>query len=187
MKPNADDDLDRLLAEQTLRPDASCVDALVARTQEEARLSEGAFDDALEVWLATAELEPRIAWTESTLRRMKEEEARTWGVPNWILALGSIAACFVVGAICFATLFLAVPHSAPDSLANASAGDRGPPVVSHAESLLQKLPPAEEEPAITSEELMAYEDLVLLNDTLHEAWVLADDQQTLETVDAFFN
>lgn len=185
MMHNADsnDPLDELLASKPIRPSPGFSDKVM-----HALAQPDALDGLLDRNLSEQSLEPGTAFTERVLAEMQAEpDHKVIGFPSWVVAIGSIAALLVAGALAFAALFTKGWEDAREQSRVASSTkitEQEEPLA----STLGTLPTdqAHISPVVAFADMSEWEELLVMQATLEDIAAL-DEQQGWETVALLVN
>lgn len=212
MKPqdHNPDPLDELLAKQPVQPSDDFADRTLARLREEdaAQSHESALEEDLDALLGAQPVKPAADFADRVIAQLEPqgdasepEQDKVVGFPSWVIAMGSIAALMVLGMFSFITLFdyaadqkgAGAPQIADNTPA---ANDAAQPSVDHVAApvtedsalnedvlVAESMTPA---PLVPSAEVVEYETVISLDETLDDALLLAD-VETLNTLQAFLN
>lgn len=196
------DPLDELLASQPVKPKSDFAERTLARLRDE----EAAVETGLDMLLAAQPVKPAADFADRVIAGLEPSEAsgddKVVGFPSWVIAVGSIAALMVLGMFSFITLFDYAREQAstgreivqkdparPSDTSNSSPVPEGnaPTLETSSVAYVAANDPAELDPITPAPaEVVEYETVLTLDETLGDALLLAD-VETLNTLQAFLN
>ncbi|GHB96849.1 hypothetical protein [Cerasicoccus arenae] len=212
---HSSDPLDQLLASQPVTPAPDFAARTLARLMAEETAQKGggeAFDAELDELLAMQPIAPSGQLADRVLAELNakevtqpEDDNKVVGFPSWVVAIGGIAAAMVIGMFCFITLFKYADHQR-SSETFASTTTAAPVVetpgiepIPEVVELVMVADNVSRDASVTSvreilideglspsSEVLEYETVLTLDDTLGDILLLADID-TLDTLQAFLN